>query len=299
MRRIGSLIALAVWTAVAPGYAAMGTSAYLDEVDGFRDARFGMSFDAFAGLEQAESLSSNRICYTRAGDDLDVGAARLVAIKYCFQDKRLWAILFEAAGPQNTGALRRFMENSYGPGAAERAAEPDAARRLFWHGRRNHAYFAVANDEITAAARMWSSAVENEAPLAEEQRLAYRPYVDHANHDPRPPVLQGAVALDLVTPLHGHPGAVVQISLRYRNLEAPGRLRIKLPEALELQQAVPQAYEGSDAIVWGDVQARNGQVKLKARISPNAMIGRALLIKADLADSAGNHTEERETIVLQ
>ncbi|HYD50589.1 MAG TPA: hypothetical protein VEB21_19690 [Terriglobales bacterium] len=298
MKRLPSLLiaALLLGLAAAPA-AGTEAGAPIDAINGFRDAKFGTPFRAFNGLEEVEAVGPDKVCYLRRGDDLDIGdGGRLMSIKYCFYHKRLWAVVLDAAGPHNTEALRRMLEATYGPGSTLGTPAAGGGRSYAWRGQTARGYFEQGANGIAAQARLWSSAAE---AAGAQPGLDEKTPLGHARHDPRRPVQRGVPDLRLEAPLHARPGLTVQISLKYRNLTGPGRLRIKLPRLMRTVQTVPEAHVGADEVVlWGELQAKNGSVKLKAQIDANAPPGRALLIRADLDDGAGNHLETRETIVL-
>lgn len=301
MKRLYSLMIVGLLFHLGAGAAAAtGTLSWLDESNGFRDIRFGTPFDSFTLLDQVETLGSDKLCYVRTDEDLNLGNARLVSIQYCFYHKRLWAVVLNAAGPYNVEALYRYLQQSYGSGIVDRST-PGDVRRVSWKGEIVRAEFHDAAGGVSAQARLWSTALESAPPAsggAPADGRAHTP-IGHADHDPRPLAARGYTELHLEVPLHARPGLTVQISLRYRNLVGPGRVRVKLPDALLPEQAIPDAFVGVDnVLVWGDLRSKNGSLKLKARIDPDAAVGRALLIKAELDDSDGNHRETRETIVL-
>lgn len=297
MKRILPLLLLAL-SATASYAAAIGTPGYLDDANGFRDVRFGASLDSFTGLEEAGALSTGRQCYTRSGDELQAGEARLSKLRYCFLDRRLWAVVLDSVGTSNSGALLDFMTETYGQGDVELGSGEGSGDRRVWHGKSTEAVFGEVQRGMGAQVRLWST--ELERTVARERQYREYDHDGHAHHDPRPLALQGRAEFSLNVPQHARPGLTVQLMMRYRNLGTPGRVRIDLPAAMRVVQTVPAAnVEPGGAIVWSGLDRPTGSLKIKAQIHPQAEVGRALLIRADVADASGGRQQERATIHLR
>lgn len=302
MRRLVLLATTLLLTAQSAGASAIGTLAYLDEANGFRDVNFGASLDSFTRLEEAGTEGPGRLCYRRIGDELVVGNAHLSSIRYCFSERRLWAVVLEAIGPRNTEALQEFLTTTYGPGSEERGSDEGGPQRYVWRGDKVGAYYGDLMRGMSAEARIWSIDLERSGRAVAGDHSPYSSgnYNGHAHHDPRPLSLQGRGQFSLNVPQHAKPGLTVQISARYRNLGAPARVRIDVPPAMRVIETVPPAsIEPGGIVVWNDVSDVNGSLKIKAQIHPAAEPGRALLIRADIVDGSGGRSQERDTIVLR
>lgn len=70
--------------------AKLGTPAYLDAKNGFRDVTFGMTSDRIPGLVLLEEDASHQLkTYTRPNEDLQLGKLPLTKIEYTFFENKL------------------------------------------------------------------------------------------------------------------------------------------------------------------------------------------------------------------
>ncbi len=92
---------------------AMGSVAYLDARNGFRDMKFGEP--PKSGMVLTEKQGDLKF-YRRASDDLTVGSGRVAAITYIFYKNRLFTVMLQTKGIMNSQALLATFRAAYGPG---------------------------------------------------------------------------------------------------------------------------------------------------------------------------------------
>jgi hypothetical protein len=91
--------------------ASMGTLAYLDERNGFRDVSFGGA--PLLGMRLVEDDGDEKF-YTRPADDLSVGNGALASISYGYYKSQLFSVNLNAEGLVNSRALLDTLEAAYG-----------------------------------------------------------------------------------------------------------------------------------------------------------------------------------------
>jgi len=97
----------------APPDVPMGSIAYLDARNGFRDMRFG---DApTPGMTLIEDGGDTKI-YRRASDDLSIGSGRLSFLVYSFYKNRFCEAMLKTRGILDSQALLETFRAAYGPG---------------------------------------------------------------------------------------------------------------------------------------------------------------------------------------
>jgi hypothetical protein len=93
----------------------MGSLAYLDARNGFRDVTFGDAITKYPDMVK-DSTSGALTCYRRPTDDLVVGEGTLASIHYCFYKARLSHVLLKATDHSNTKAVLQTLQHAYGAG---------------------------------------------------------------------------------------------------------------------------------------------------------------------------------------
>lgn len=298
-RWAGARCAVAVLGLVAPTMlAAQPELGPLDGEASFRGVRLGAPLQALAGLVAVETQGPGRVCYERADDDLRFGDGLARSIRYCFERGRLAAILIAADGVGNTTALHEWLEATYGRGRRERGVE--GARRIVWEGRQASVYYGEPIGPQSAQARIWLRSLEEAQPRRPE--TGRRP--DFAPPPPRdgaPYAAPGRAAgtLQIGAPRRVRRGLTAQVSVRYRGLAAPGTIRLYLPRELVVQSSVPTAQVIGDQLVWEGLSSTAGNLKFKALIPADTMLGAVLEVYGELLDGAGGRTRARAEMRVQ
>jgi hypothetical protein len=104
----------------------------LDACGGFRDATFGSPLSAFTGMQLTEEKGDLKY-YTRATEDLTIGAGQVQEIVYGFYRGVLSTIQVETKGLANSKAVLRVLKEDYG---AQDCVSPDPpAESCRWVGK--------------------------------------------------------------------------------------------------------------------------------------------------------------------
>jgi hypothetical protein len=98
----------------APTEPSLGSLAYLDFRNGFRDLKFGDPPTSDMVLKEEESGDTKY--YARPRDDLSLGGAQLQRIIYGFYKDRFFWLLLETQGLVHSRAMLDVMRQAYGPG---------------------------------------------------------------------------------------------------------------------------------------------------------------------------------------
>ena len=93
----------------------MGSIAYLDARNGFRDVTFGSSVSKYPGMVLVERDGDMKV-YKRPKDDLTLGEGRLQSILYFFYKDQLSEVMLETVGLVNSRAALAVLSHAYGPG---------------------------------------------------------------------------------------------------------------------------------------------------------------------------------------
>ena len=129
--------------------AVRGTLAYLDVRYGFRDLNFEQDISKCQGMSLSTNHFSNAIdddysegpdvkIYIRDSDELKIGNASLIGIKYVFYKNKLMAVHLEARSSEANEALKTAFENLYGEGKGSHVEHSDHFATQ-WLGRRAQA----------------------------------------------------------------------------------------------------------------------------------------------------------------
>ena len=92
---------------------AMGSLAYLDARNGFRDMQFGTPFSTFKNLHLEEDSGDIKV-YSRPGDALTMGEAKLAHLYYAFYKGRLSNVHMTTDGPTSSRAALASLQAAYG-----------------------------------------------------------------------------------------------------------------------------------------------------------------------------------------
>jgi hypothetical protein len=95
----------------SPPNSGMGTLAYLDASNGFRDLSFGSA--PLADMRLVEDDGDEKF-YQRSTDDLSVGSGHLASITYDYYKYRLLGVELETRGLANSRALLDTLKAAYG-----------------------------------------------------------------------------------------------------------------------------------------------------------------------------------------
>jgi len=96
--------------------AAGATFAFQNEPDGFRGIKWGTKLSAHAREMTLKEKSQDETYYTRRGDKMALGAAKLSELSYGYWNDQLVAIIIETSGVENRTALIAEFRKQYGPG---------------------------------------------------------------------------------------------------------------------------------------------------------------------------------------
>ncbi len=128
-----------------PTISGMGTLAYLDARNGFRDLSFGSA--PVAGMTLVEDHADEKY-YQRPTDDLSVGSGQLTSITYAYYRNQLFSVDLRAKGLANSRALLDTLNAAYG----EPEQQNEFMQRYFWSGGTDQALYdenAINGDSTT------------------------------------------------------------------------------------------------------------------------------------------------------
>lgn len=92
-----------------------GSVAYLDSLAGFRGIKFGTAFSEFNDLSLDQDHGKLKL-YTKNGEDLKLGLAKLDMIYHFFDDK-FYGVSIHTTDPANTQTLVAIAGTGFGQGA--------------------------------------------------------------------------------------------------------------------------------------------------------------------------------------
>jgi len=256
----------------------------VDSAFGFRDVRLGTPLSAFGEVMPVETIGPGRVCYERRGEDLHLGDGVARSIRYCFAAGVLEAIVVDAQGERNTNALLETFRVAFGRGERERDEFTGAARRIVWDGQRAAAYYGEPRGPDAAQARVWALAPGTAAAAVDRPR--HRRF--EGRRDGPPPPTAGSLQLNV--PRHVRRGLVAQVSIRYRDLNPPGAVRLLLPPEFFVESTVPVARVEGPEVIWENLASASGSLKLKVLVRGDAPTGAAPALFAELLDGAGGRT---------
>lgn len=160
-RGLASALLLAL---VAAGGAASAGVAELDAQHGFRDVRFGETFESFEGLRLLTDAGANgSSLFTRPADDLRYGEANLDGVTYGFYAGRLYFVTLFTSGERNGRAMLAELERSYGPGQSS----SEHALEYVWQGSRVRLHYRM--DQATSMGMAVLTSVEMDASVAADR----------------------------------------------------------------------------------------------------------------------------------
>ncbi len=267
-------LAAAALAAAAP----MGTIAYLDAAYGFRDVRFDTPFASFHGLQPVAGSRSIGACFVRADEDLRLGDGEAEEIRYCFVNERLAAIEIRTQGRGDGAALREVLETAYGPGRP--SASPG---QWIWRGHYAAASLRESREPSRSLARLWRVDEPGRPP-------AGRPPHEPAYEEPAP-LPQGAARLQIDAVRQVRAGQATTVTIKYREVQPPARVRLVLSPELALQSSQPSARVDGDELIWDGLTAASGSLKLKLFVRPEAVSGDVPVLHGDLVDATGGRSE--------
>jgi len=239
----------------------------VDSAFGFRDVRLGTPLSAFGEVMPVETIGPGRVCYERRGEDLHLGDGVARSIRYCFAAGVLEAIVVDAQGERNTNALLETFRVAFGRG-----------------GQRAAAYYGEPRGPDAAQARVWALAPGTAAAAVDRPR--HRRF--EGRRDGPPPPTAGSLQLNV--PRHVRRGLVAQVSIRYRDLNPPGAVRLLLPPEFFVESTVPVARVEGPEVIWENLASASGSLKLKVLVRGDAPTGAAPALFAELLDGAGGRT---------
>jgi hypothetical protein len=159
----GLVLSVALGVAVC-GVAAAGGTDLLDAEGGFRDARFGATFESFAGLQLlTDSGAYGSTLYTRPAEDLRFGDASLDGVTYGFYAGRLYFVTLFTSGERNGRAALAELERAYGPGARSAG---DAAEYV-WRGQQVLLHYRL--DPVTSMGMVAATSLPMDARVLSDR----------------------------------------------------------------------------------------------------------------------------------
>lgn len=135
----------------------MGSPAYLDARNGFRDAKFGSPLSSFKGMMLKEQGSGMKY-YVRNGDDLTIGKGKLSVLSYGFYKNQLSIIIMVMAGGQNSRAILSVFQEAYGSGFKSNQFLED----YYWPGKKVTALYSERLATKDATMVISDTALENQ-----------------------------------------------------------------------------------------------------------------------------------------
>jgi hypothetical protein len=126
----------------------------LDDKNGFREARFGMSQGSFKNLIFVSRNIQEGFIYEEKykmnNDDLHIGDFNLDAIHYNFYKGQLISIIIEVNNDySNQIGVLKVLEAAYGKGLVGENTFPYKHNDYAWDGKLVRMYYDVGNDAIS------------------------------------------------------------------------------------------------------------------------------------------------------
>jgi hypothetical protein len=112
-----------------------GSVAYLDSLNGFRGVAFGTEFAKFSGLTVDQDRGKLKL-YTKKGEDLTLGLAKLGTIVYHFFDGKFYGVSLHAVDIADTRTLLAIVNTGFGAGVK---LDPN---NTIWQGQKAWAQFS-------------------------------------------------------------------------------------------------------------------------------------------------------------
>ena len=283
----GRLLELATATVAAATLVLLLATGAEGRIVGFRDVLLGVPQSALDGLRPVEVLGPERECFERRGEDLRLGDGVARSIRYCFTRGYLEAVVVEAHGVRNTEALLAWLHDAYGRGRPDDSPRSRRGRRVLWNDAGASAFYGEAGGPEIAHARIWTH-TPGEAPVPPRD-VAVAPGEDV------PP----AGTLQIQVARRVRRGLSAQISLRYRDLDPPGLVQLRLPPEVEVESTVPEARVDGPFVFWEGLEQPAAGLKVKVRVLPEAPLGAAPRVDAALLDEFGRRTEARASFRIR
>jgi hypothetical protein len=108
-------------------------SAFAEEADGFRGLKWGTNFSTVKGnmiyVRTDPSYGGIKL-YSKKGDELKIGAAKLESIEYGFWQDKLYGVTINFNGYVNFSALKESTFQKFGSGYQDN----QFMQRYFWFG---------------------------------------------------------------------------------------------------------------------------------------------------------------------
>lgn len=98
-----------------PAASQPGSPAYLDALDGFRGVKFGSEFSKFTDLVVDQDRGKLKL-YTKKGENLTFGLAKLTTIVYHFFDGKFYGVSLHATDIADTRTLVAIASTGMGAG---------------------------------------------------------------------------------------------------------------------------------------------------------------------------------------
>ncbi|MFT5042108.1 MAG: putative repeat protein (TIGR01451 family) [Hyphomicrobiaceae bacterium] len=95
------------------------------------------------------------------------------------------------------------------------------------------------------------------------------------------------------------PGTTTDLTVRYKNLQAPGSVQINLPPELTPVLAVPEAATTGTSATWTNLTSASGSMKLRVLVDAGAKGGRTLAIQTSGTDGVGGSASAQASTTVR
>jgi len=168
-------------------FASVRSSKPRSDPDGFRDIKWGTEISTLKDMEKAEqdkSSNSVLVWYTRKGDPLAIGKARLENIFYSFWMGNFESVWIDFRGDENFEALKnelfeqfgkvleseKLMKKMDGEGGREPATIRHAEEFYAWWGKNTEMTLSYSGDRHKGALTINSKRISDERRAYEKQK---------------------------------------------------------------------------------------------------------------------------------
>ncbi len=137
------------------------------EQTGFRDIKWGSEISTLTGMEKVkEEKSSNNdlVWYTRRGDSLAIGKAKLRNIFYAFWMGNFESVWIDFEGDENFEALKKELFERFGE-------VPDSVKDFYaWRGKETDMSLSYSKDRHIGTLSINSKKISEERRAYEKQK---------------------------------------------------------------------------------------------------------------------------------
>jgi hypothetical protein len=181
------ILALAFSICLVGCFASSRSSKFLADPDGFRDIKWGTEISTLKDMEKVEqdkSSKSNLVWYTRKGDPLAIGKARLENIFYSFWMGNFESVWIGFEGDENFETLKKELFERFGKVLesaelmkkvdSEAGREPPTIRHAeefyAWWGKNTEMTLSYSRDRHQGTLNINSKMMSDERRAYEKQK---------------------------------------------------------------------------------------------------------------------------------